>query len=176
VDKVPFTAVSLNLEPMCRLKLPAAEFSMKHKPLDEYHQLDDVDNNSYNIRVEYVVHAGVDFKIRKLNKIKLRFIFDPTVGIYFFTKVFKDRTLCGTIITVYQVESIFVTDWDQFENDIELLAISWRKGTCPLYYTDPTQMPRSNHTSDHFSGQIVNCPLCLAHKKFPLWTLARTVL
>ncbi len=127
---------------------------------------------------EYVVHAGVSWSNRVINKMRLRMLFTPQVGIYFPTAVYKDKALCGTLITTYCIESVFVNDNNDddfdFKNENKLIAISWRKGDRPVYYTDLWQMPRCNHLETKPKGPDVSCPMWIDDSRYALWDLAKT--
>ena len=119
-----------------------------------------------------VVHAGVSFTMCPV-KMRFRVIFTPKIGIYFPLTVFKDKTLCGTTITMYQMESIYLGEEKTLNGENDLILISCRKGSRPVYYTDMFDIPVCNHLGNPILGRHVNCPMCTEHKNFELWQLSK---
>lgn len=125
--------------------------------------------------MSYIVHAGVSFDTNGRKHQKPHLTFSPQVGFYFPITVFKDRALCGSIVTLYHLESIFVDSSYAVKHEDEMIAISCTPGHRPIYYTDLGMIPRCIHHVD-LVDIPVDCALCVTHKDYPLWRLAKTIL
>lgn len=120
--------------------------------------------------MSYIVHAGVSFDTSSRRNKKPNLIFNPQVGFYFPVTVFKDRALCGSIVTLYHVESIFVDANYEVKHEDEMFAISCIPGHRPTYYTDLESIPRVLHKVD-LVNIPVDCVMCENHRDYPLWQL-----
>ena len=119
----------------------------------------------------HVVHAGLSWTSHSVNTTKLQFIFEPFVGIYYPTIIFKDKALCGTRITIYHMEVIYVDDAYDIDVETGLIAISYRPGQRPIYYTDISQIPRCVQSSVKLPSLEVSCMLCKNNHGYGLWEL-----
>jgi hypothetical protein len=128
-----------------------------------------------------VVHAGLTCTANFMHKMNIRVLLEPPVGLYYISSVFKERTLCGTILTGYFLDGVFVDEETNrlHPNSVQeiFIGISYRRGERPVVYADDNMfrsMPACIF-SQHDPG-TVNCPICIDHTKYPIWELGTTEL
>ena len=128
-----------------------------------------------------IMHAGLRCTAKFIEKKKVRVFVLPKVGIFYLSSVFKEKALCGTLLTGYFFDGVTIEDeskpFDMHDLKESFIGVSWCKGTRPTYYTDDgmfRSMPGC--VFSEYGLSWINCPQCLDHTRFPLWTLSKVSL